>query len=29
MEKLHLASRSQAAAYAVRAGLVPPPKEEQ
>ena len=28
MEKLHLASRSQAAAYAVRAGLVPPPGEE-
>jgi DNA-binding NarL/FixJ family response regulator len=27
MDKLHLASRSQAAAYAVRAGLVPPPAE--
>ncbi|MEE9201979.1 MAG: response regulator transcription factor [Dehalococcoidia bacterium] len=27
MDKLHLASRSQAAAYAVRAGLVPPHEE--
>ncbi len=27
MEKLHLANRSQAAAYAARRGLVPPPAE--